>query len=232
MQFYDNDPFGNAIKAHLSGRENLNIKVFSDIAEDDVIPVPYLFRTYEEMPLVEQRALDLCRGTVLDIGGGAGPHALILQDKGMQVSAIDSSKGCVETMQMRGVKSVQHADIFDLKDVQYDTLLMLMNGIGISGSLHGLDDFLQHVKTLLKPKGQLLVDSSDLIYLFDDEQPDDYYYGEINYQMEFEGALTDWFGWLYIHYDLLRERALENGFQTELMVEGPNHDYLAKLTPA
>jgi len=230
MQLYANDPLGNALKAHLSGRGNLSIQVQSDTAEHAAISVPYLFRSYAEMPPVEQKALDLCKGKVLDIGGGAGPHALYLQDRGLDVTSIDSSKGAVETMRFRGVHQVLHEDIFGLRDARFDTLLMLMNGVGLCGSLTGLRCFLQHAKQLLEPEGQLLLDSSDLIQVIEGEPPEDRYYGEIRYRMEFEGAETEWFDWLYLPFELLCEKAGLEGVVAERVVDGADHAYLARLT--
>ncbi len=230
MEFYDNDPFGNAIKAHLAGRDKLNVIVYSDIAEDDIIPVPYLFRTFDEMPKVEQEALKQCRGSVLDIGAGAGPHAKWLQEKGLNVTALDASPGCAEMMRSQGIEQVLNWDLFDIPIKKYDTLLLLMNGIGIAASLEGLDEFLEFAPKLMASDGQILLDSSDLKYLFEDEMPEDHYYGEVQYQMEFEGAMTNWFGWLFIDFPRLKDAAEANGFDCELILEGTSSDYLARLT--
>jgi SAM-dependent methyltransferase len=226
----DNDPFGNAVKAHLAGRTDLVVNVYSDIAEDDIIPAPYLFRSFDEMPEVEQAALEHCRGTVLDVGAGAGPHTLWLQQKGLEVTALDISLGCTEAMRAQRITKVVQGDVYLHHDEKYDTLLMLMNGIGISATLEGLDDFLTYVPNLLNSGGQVLVDSSDLIYLFEDEKPEDHYYGEVQYQMEFEGALSEWFGWLFIDFPRLNEAAEAHGFKCEKLLQGPSHDFLARLT--
>ena len=121
------------------------------------------------MPELEVLALQQCRGSVLDVGAGAGCHALALQRRGLQVTALDISEGAVEAMQRQGVRQVLRQDIFQLKGAAYDTLLMLMNGIGIAGTLEGLERFLEHAKTLLRPGGQILLESSDILYMYEEE---------------------------------------------------------------
>src|SRR5687768_12258641 len=100
------DSLGEAITAYYSGQRKAAITVISSIAEDDVIPVAYLFRDYENMPELEQMALESCQGKVLDIGAGAGSHALWLQKKGMDVTALEISGKAAEVMRMRGIKNV------------------------------------------------------------------------------------------------------------------------------
>ncbi len=98
------DPFGKALLDYQNNVAIKDIETFSSIAGKDVLPLDYLFRNYQDMPKLEQQALDLCQGKVLDIGCGAGSHSLYLQEKGFDVSAIDISKGAIEVCQLRGLK--------------------------------------------------------------------------------------------------------------------------------
>lgn len=230
------DPFGNALKDYLKDKKDRDIIVHSDIAEDDVIPVPYLFREYAEMPKLEQTALDMCKGKVLDIGGGSGSHALYLQEKSVDVSVIDISEGAVEVMQARGVQNVILGDINTYATEKYDTLLLLMNGIGLTGTLDGFKQFLMHCKGLLKPDGQIVFDSSDVLYMYEEEDGSVWinmmneYHGEVEFSMEYNGLKGEPFKWLYLDYGMMVQLAEQCGYKAELIAEGEHHDYLAKLT--
>ncbi|MEJ1222914.1 class I SAM-dependent methyltransferase [Sediminicola sp. 1XM1-17] len=235
----EKDIFGNAILDYQAGQYTEDIKTYSSLDEEDIIPVPYLFRKYKAMPALEQQALKRCKGSVLDIGCGAGSHSLYLQEKGMDVTALDESPGAVEACKLRGIKKVVQTDLYDFKGQQFDTLLMLMNGIGIVGKLDQLDKFFTHVKTLLKPGGQLLLDSSDIIYMFEEDEDGGYwlpdtgnYYGEVTFIMEYKKEKTAAFHWLYIDYNTLQRAAQASNFSCELVSEGEHYDYLAKLTLA
>ncbi|SHJ80267.1 class I SAM-dependent methyltransferase [Pseudozobellia thermophila] len=230
------DIFGMALQDYQGGRYSEDITTSSSLDEEDCIPLPYLFRSYGDMPKLEQRALELCRGEVLDIGAGAGSHSLYLQGKGLKVTALDTSAGAIATCSKRGVEETVHSALLDYRGRTFDTLLMLMNGIGIVGRLSHMHDYLLHFKTLLKPGGQILLDSSDIIYMF--EEDDDggvwvpntgAYYGEVEFTMAYKGQKSDSFFWLYVDYRTLSNAAMAVGLQCELVQEGKHYDYLARL---
>lgn len=231
-----NDPIGAAVLDYLSGTKDAEITVESNLTEDDAIPVYYLFRDEEQMPELEQLALEECRGVVLDVGAGAGCHTLVLQQRGFTVTALDISAGAVEAMQQQGVRQVLKQDVMALQGQQYDTLLMLMNGIGIAGDLSGLNRFLEHAKTLLNPGGQILLESSDILYMYEDEDGSVMldlnagYYGEVKYNMKYKGQESGWFKWLFIDPAILEDYAQAHGYTFELLQEGEAGNYLACLT--
>lgn len=231
-----NDILGAAMLDYINEAYTEDIITSSSISEEDSIPVPYLFRSFKEMPTIEQKALALCRGHVLDIGCGAGSHALYLQNqKKLLVHAIDISPGAITTCKQRGVNCAEVKNVYDIK-TQYDTLLLLMNGIGICGKAIQLGGFLNHLKQLLKPNGQILVDSSDIIYMFDQNEDGSYwvdassYYGEVEFSMSYKGISSDPFHWLYLDFNTLTIAAEANGLHCEMVCEGEHYDYLAKLT--
>lgn len=235
----ETDVFGKAVSEFYHNRDETDIIVHSPDFDDDVIPVPYLFRNYEEMPVIEQHALKKCTGKVLDVGCGAGSHSLYLQnEKKLQVTAIDVSEGAVEITKLRGVKDARRSDYFELKNETFDTILLLMNGTGIIGKLENLDHFFQHTKSLLKPGGQVLIDSSDLSYLFDLEEdggfwidPEEPYYGELEFSISYKNLMSPKFNWLYLDFNTLQLAAAENGFTCHLLKKGEHFDYLAQLQP-
>jgi SAM-dependent methyltransferase len=229
------DVYGKAILDHYKGIA-LRLSTFSSIAGEDELPLHHLFRNFNEMPAMEQMALQLSEGKVLDLGCGAGSHSLFLQEKNLDITAIDISKGAIEACKLRGVKNAFHQDFWQLKDQKYDTIIALMNGTGICGSLANLSSFLIHLKSLLNSGGQVLIDSSDLIYMFEDEDgtldlpSQEKYYGEVEFYFEYNNQRSSKFEWLYIDYYNLEIYANEAGFKSEMILEGTHYDYLARLS--
>lgn len=226
---------GRAIADYFKTQKANKLRVFSPMFEEDEIPLSTLFRKYKEMPEIERKALDMANGKTLDVGAGSGCHSLVLQEKGIDVTAIDISPLSVETMKERGVKKVIEQDFFTLKG-QYDTILMLMNGIGIVGTLECLPRFFRQLDKILTPGGQLLCDSSDISYVFEDENgmidiPNEMdYYGEHSFRMQYKDTIGEPFNWLYIDADTLREKAGRCGYAVEVVAEGEHYDYLARIT--
>lgn len=231
------DIIGKALLDFQQGNYTEDIITETSISEEDTLPLPYFFRSYNEMPPIEQKALQLARGKVLDVGCGAGSHALYLQcEKKLEVTAIDTSPGAVEVCRERGVNQVLVQDVMQYDNEKFDTVLLLMNGLGICGRLKNISGFLNHLRTLLRPGGQILLDSSDIIYMFDEDDdggrwipsyPD--YYGEIEFQMRYKKEQSNNFPWLYADYNTLQNAAISNGFGCELILEGAHYDYLARL---
>ena len=229
------DPMGRAIADYCKNKKADRLRVFSPMFEEDEIPLTILFRSYESMPKIERKALDMAKGRVLDVGAGAGCHSLILQERGLDVTAIDISPLSVETMKERGIKKVLEQNFFTLEG-QFDTILMLMNGIGIVGTLERLPEFFNRLDKILAPGGQVLCDSSDLSYVFEDEEgmidiPNEMnYYGEHSFRMQYKDTIGEPFDWLYIDADTLKEKARRNGYVVEVVAEGEHYDYLARIT--
>lgn len=231
------DPMGAAIRDyHLRGKA-ARLRVMSSMFDEDEMPVDHLFRTFDNMPHLEQKALNMAYGKVLDIGAGAGCHALALQERGMDVKAIDISPLSCEVMKDRGIKDVECVNFF-CKQLQgkYDTLLLLMNGTGIAGKLSQLPALLNRLKELLSEEGQILIDSSDLKYIYENEDGsmdidlNAQYYGEVDYQMQYRDIKGEPFDWLYTDPMLLASVSKQCGLQCQIIEQGEHYDYLAKLT--
>ena len=226
---------GRAIAEYWKNKTAERLRVFSPMFEEDEIPLTTLFRSYEDMPEIERKALNMAKGKVLDVGAGSGCHSLVLQERGLDVTAIDISPLSVETMKERGVKKVLEQDFFTLEG-QFDTILMLMNGIGIVGTLERMPKFFKQLDKILSPEGQVLCDSSDISYVFETEDgiielPDDMsYYGEHSFRMQYKDTIGEPFNWLYIDADTLRQKAGRNRYAVEVVAEGEHYDYLARIT--
>lgn len=231
------DPIGRAVYDFHFNSVNQPVIVHSDDFDDDTINTGYLFRTYKQMPILEKKAMNLCYGSVLDVGACAGPHSFYLQNKGFEVTAVEQSELCCEVLKSRKIKNIVAKNIFHFGEKKFDTILLLMNGTGIAGNLQGLDVLLHHLKTLLNPDGQILIDSSDLIYLFEEEDGSallninaDKYYGELNFQTEYRNWVSQPFPWLYVDTDNLRNSAEKNKLKVDKIYKGQHFDYLARIT--
>ena len=230
------DLFGKAILDFQTNNSPEDIIAETNISEADEMSVAYLFRNYDEMPKLEQKALQLSKRKVLDVGCGAGSHGLYLQEKGFEVTSIDISVNAIKTCELRGLKNAIVKNVLELDNEKFDTILLLMNGTGIFETLKKTTTYLQKLKSLLYPKGQILIDSSDIIYMFDEDEeggkwvPGNSYYGELTFTVSYKNQTEIPFPWLYLDYNTLQNAANDNGFQCELILEGDHFDYLAKLT--
>ncbi len=217
-----NDPLGLALEDYTNGNPSGKIIVTSNITENSEIPIEYLFRDEIDMPDIEIKALQLCYGRILDVGAAAGCHSIALKNKGLNIHPIDISAKAVEIMKRQGLETARQINYFELKNEKYDTLLFLMNGIGICGELTHLDEFFKKAKELLNPGGQILLDSSDIIYMFEEEDGfieidlNAAYYGEVEYQMIYGECIGPKVQWLFIDFAALCRFATRNGFSREL----------------
>jgi len=229
------DLFGKAILDFQTNNAPSAIITETTISETDEMDVAYLFRSFNEMPKIEQKALEIARGKVLDVGCGAGSHSLYLQEKRLEVNGIDISPRAIKACKLRGIKNAKVQNVLDLENDKFDTILLLMNGTGIFGTLAETSKYLQKLKSLLSPNGQVLIDSSDIIYMFDEDEdgskwiPADGYYGELIFTISYKNKIEKPFPWLYLDYNTLQNAAFANGLQCELVEEGNHFDYLARL---
>ena len=231
------DLFGKAILDYQTGNNPQDLITETSISEADEMSVAYLFRGFEKMPKMEQNALLLSNGKVLDVGCGAGSHSLYLQEKGFDVTPIDISPNSIKACQLRGLKKAIVQDVMSIKEEQFDTILLLMNGAGMCGRLKNISSFLQQLKSLLSENGQILVDSSDIIYMFDEDEDggkwipgNTDYYGELEFKISYKGEMEKPFDWMYIDFNTLQNAASANGLACELLIEGDHFDYLARLS--
>ncbi len=229
------DLFGQALLDYQNGNYTEDIITSTSISDEDVLPLPYLFRGFSEMPKLEQKTLQLTKGHVLDVGCGSGSHSLYLQKKGIKVKAIDISKGAINVAKQRGVNHAEVKNVLDETET-FDTLLLLMNGTGIFQELKQVSKYLSHLKSLLKLNGQILIDSSDIKYMYEDEDggfwvdTNTTYYGELDYFLSYKDKKEDPLKWLYLDYETLKLASETVGLQCELILEGEHFDYLARLS--
>jgi methionine biosynthesis protein metW len=230
------DLLGHSLLDYQNGDRSSDVYVQTNISHREYLSRAHFFRSFSQMIPIEQQALTLSQGRTLDVGAGTGSHVLYLQEKGIEAIALDISPSAIEICKQRGVRVAICCDILQYEG-QADTLLMLMNGIGLCQKLSLLDTYLQKLKTLLTPHGQILLTSTDIIYMFDQDEDGSYlvpvfenidYYGELTYTITYKGEKES-FPWLFIDYNTLQNAAHHNGLLCELIAEGEAYNYLARL---
>ena len=232
------DLFGKAMLDFATNNNPENIVTETNISEADEMDVSYLFRSFKEMPKLEQKALKLAKGKILDVGCGAGSHALYLQENDFEVMAIDISANAIETCKLRGINNAVVLNLLEIDTtLKFDTIYLLMNGTGIFGKLKNIDQYLSKLKELLTPTGQILIDSSDIVYMFDEDEDGGKwipmysdYYGELIFNVSYKGEQEEPFDWLYLDYNTLQNACIAQNLNCELVTEGDHFDYLARIT--
>ena len=230
------DLMGRAIWDYYYQENSEDLQTETSISELDDLPVSYLFRDYQEMNALEKKALDLSFGKVLDVGSGAGSHSLYLQnERKLEVTALDISPKSIEICKARGIKNAICEDLLQFSEKNFDTVLLLMNGTGIFQSLEHIDQYLQKLKSLVAENGQILIDSTDILYMYDQDEdggvlvPATGYYGELDYYLHYKGESELPMKWLYLDFDTLENAAIANGFKIQ-KIEQLEDSYLAQLT--
>lgn len=230
------DLMGRAIWDYFHNENPEDLQTETSISELDELPVEYLFRDFEGMNKIEKKALKLSHGKVLDIGAGAGSHSLYLQnDRNLDVTALDISPKSIEVCELRGINKAIAQNMLEFSGETFDTILLLMNGTGIFQSLKVIDIYLKKLYSLLNKNGQILIDSTDILYMFDADEdggvyiPAEGYYGELDYIVHYKGESEDPIKWLYLDFNTLENAAENNGFAIEKVLQDED-SYLAKLT--
>jgi len=226
------DLFGKALYDYWFDHSPEDIITWTNLTPQEILPVSYLFRDFDEMPVTEQKALKMCRGKILDVGAGSGSHSIWLQEQGQNITAIDFSAFGHKVMKDRGLKDVVLQNFFSYEKKKFDTILLLMNGVGIVGKAKYAHRLFQQLDKLLLPEGQALIHSSDLKYLYELEQgyrlPKGSYYGDLKFHISYKNE-TEYFDWTYLDEETLTAVGEQNGFFAEKIVTSEYGDFLMKM---
>lgn len=225
----DNDAVGHAFYDYYKQGKASTLWCNIKGVGDDIVPIEYFFRSYTDMPEIEKTALSLCSGRILDVGAGSGCHTLALQEQGKDVTAIDISPLCVKTMALRGVHKVFLMDFFSVTD-RYDTVLLLMNGLGIAKRIDLLPLLFKQLDAIMNPQGQLLCSSFDICDVNDADCNNREFYQEVQYQMRYKNVIGEPFDWFSIGVGKLRQITEANGFSMTVVKQGEEYEYLARIT--
>ncbi|BDD04627.1 class I SAM-dependent methyltransferase [Aureibacter tunicatorum] len=225
------DIYGEGLWDYFTGDDEATFTLQNDYGNPEDMPVEVFFYDEEDLTLLEKKSIDLCKGKVLDVGAGAGRHSLMLTKRLHKVKSIDISPLAVQLMQARGVEDAECVDIFEMQENEkFDTILLMMNGIGLAQKVENVVVLLEKLKKLLTPKGRIVFDSSDLAYLYEGEPlPFDKYYGEVKFRYKYHGNKSDWFGWVYVDQKMMNSLANKAGFNMNVKYTDEHEQYLAVL---
>lgn len=228
--------FVNALKAYHAGNRSASFLIRRDDGFEVQVPVS-LFFSEQAFPDLEVRALDLCKGRVLDIGAAAGRHSMELIRRGFSVTSLDIASDVEDILRDRGIKEIVISDVFTFSGDRFDTLLMLMNGIGIVGTVDRLDLFLNHAHRLVASGGQILCDSIDVSVTSDPihvayrqqniasgRQP-----GQQSFTITYENQQGAVFDWLHIDFPTFSRHCLKANWKAELIYEDGDGHYLCRV---
>ncbi len=224
------DPFGQALFAYWRGNESAVLIHEFKTGKKKSLPVSVFFRSHGEF-LPTDNAFENCRGHILVVGAGTGVHALELEKRGHAVTAIDICFQAVQIMKERGIKDVRQQDFMQFDGERFDTLFMLGHNIGMCETLKGIKGLLCKCERLLRPGGQLLVNSVKEPGSVDFPSHKGYP-GELEFRLSHEGNVGPWMRWLHLDFETLTSHALESGWSTEKLIETEEGGFLARLNPS
>ncbi len=223
-------PFDQALSDFYYNKSASELTLHNNYGDPEVMPVEVFFRNESELSDLDEYALSLCEGDILDVGAGVGAHALPLQKMNKKVTALEVSVSACQIMKDLGVKHVTNGSLYSSLKEKYDTLLVLMNGFGLCGKVNNASNFFKALGSKLNPEGRVIIDSSDVAYMHD-KLPEGHYYGEVEFCYEYKHILGEWFNWLYIDPNFLTELSNENNWSCQIVFEDDNDQYLAILKP-
>ncbi len=229
-------PMGLALRDHHAGRLQHELILDREDGDSGSIDVAGFFSAEPKWP-EEETVINLAGGSVLDVGAGAGRHSLILQNRGLAVTAIDICDDAVTVMRERGVNDARTTGLLNVSTGSFDTVLMLGHGLGIAGTLSDLGVWLRHLAGIVPKGDQILTDSLDVtctetpVHLAYQRQLEDSgrYRGETRFRLHYGEARGAEFDWLYADYSSLVELAGGNSWQAELIAEDDGGTYWARL---
>ncbi len=223
------EPFGQALLAYWRGHKSVELIHEFKTGQKKSLPVSVFFRSHGEF-LPTDNAFENCRGQILVVGAGAGVHVLELEKRGHEVTAIDICPQAVHIMKERGIKDARQQDFMQFEGERFDTLFMLGHNIGMCETLKGIKGLLRRCEMLLRPGGQLLVNSV--------KEPGSAnapsqkgYPGELEFRLSHEGNVGPWMSWLHVDLKTLTSHALECGWSAKKLIETEEGGFLARLTP-
>jgi ubiquinone/menaquinone biosynthesis C-methylase UbiE len=229
-------PLGLAIKDFYAGDVAAEVKMHRDDGLVSSLAVSALFRGPLDFQ-VDKLLLELCSGTVLDVGAGAGIHSLYLQEMGIDVTALDVSPEACKVMRHRGIKNVICSSIAGFTGGPFDTLLILGRSIGFVETIAGLSGFLTDVRRLVKPRGRILLNSLDVTKTKDPQNLSYHesnrkagkYVGEIKLYMEYKGVAGPELVLLHVDPVTLADHAAAAGWKCHVLFHEKDGHYAAVL---
>ncbi len=199
-------------------------------------PAAY-FSEYRHWLSFERKAMRFTRGRVLDIGSGAGRHALYLQGKGLEVTCTDNSPLAIEVCRQRGVKntSVTPINKIDSKLGSFDTIMMMGNNFGLVGSFNGARRLLKKFYSITSEKGRIIAASAEV---YNTTVPEHLSYhdfnrrrgrmaGQLRLRVRYKKYVTPWFDYLVVSKNEMENILEGTGWGVSRYIDSKGPMYIA-----
>jgi len=229
------DAFGQMLWSYYNGNE-----VFEVVERDDglknTLDSKLYFSSYKEWHPLEQKAMRLVNGRVLDVGCGAGRHSLYLQEKGFDVLGIDVSPLAIKVCKLRGLKKAKVLSIedVDFKPDSFDTIIMMGNNFGLLGSFSNARELLKKFHGMTSENALIIADTRDP-YKTDDLDHLEYHVlnkkkgrmgGQVRIRIRFQNYVSGWFDYLMVSKEEMTELLKGTGWTIKEFIDSGEAKYV------
>lgn len=156
------DLFGLALRDYVEGRYG-SLFIERDDGYIKEMDLSLYFKSHKDWPSYEREAISHVRGRVLDIGCGAGRHALYLQKKRHEVIALDLSYKVAKIARDRGCSNVlvMDARLLGFRPNTFDTILLMGNNFGLAGDERGTVKLLRQIYSIGRERAIIVTTCRD-----------------------------------------------------------------------
>jgi SAM-dependent methyltransferase len=238
----NDDPFGEALWDFYNDGDGLMVDERDD-GYVDIDSAGKYFENYKNWDKYEKKAIKYAKGSVLDIGCGAGRHALYLQKKKRDVLGIDTSALAIKLCLARGlnkalIMSIDEIGKFDPET--FDSIVLMGSNWGLLGSLARGKELLKKMHKITKPKGRIIAVTQNP-HLTKNKVHKDYHKlnrsrrrlpGQVKIRVRFGKQVTDWFDYLFVSQPELERMIKGTGWQVKKYLDSENSSYAVILTKA
>lgn len=235
------DAYGQQLLAQYYSREaTAEIIERDDLYIDTGSDAGTYFSEYRQWSPLEKRAVKLAKGRVLDVGCGAGRHALYLQEKGSDVTGIDNSPGAIKVCKLRGLKKAMVRPIDEIdkfKVNSFDTIQMFGNNFGLFGNRKNARKILKKMARITSPEARIIAEtlnpyktdnSFHLPYLRANRRRGRMG-GQIKMRVRFGKTIGEWFDYLFVSPVEMQEIIGDSDWQIEEFLDAQEANYIAVI---
>ncbi len=235
------DAMGNELMDSFKKKDEVFEIVERDDGFIDAAPVKdRYFSNYKDWSAIEKRGIGYARGKILDVGCGAGRHALYLQKKGLDVTGIDTSPLAIQVCKTRGLRKARLLSINDVEKFgksSFDSAIMLGHNFGLFQNRKKFKTLLKKFRKILSPKGVIIAETSDP-YKTKNSVHVSYHAwnlkrgrmgGQLKLRLRYKKMISPWFDYLFVSQKELRDLLHGTGWKIQKIFGSKEANYIAIL---